>query len=451
MLSVIESYIIENNLFTHDQKILVGVSGGRDSVALLYALKSLNYNVSAAHCNFHLRGEESNRDEKFVEDFCTAHFITLFKTDFQTEEYAREKHLSIEMAARELRYDWFGSLLDSEKFDCIAIAHHSDDVIETFLINMTRGTGLQGLTGIKAKNGKIVRPMLSVSREQVTAFINENKLGFVDDSTNFESVYMRNKMRNIIIPSLTEANPNFKNSLLTTIENLNQAYCFNNFYLDALRREIVEETEEEISLDLEKLMENEHKEYVCFEFLKKYGFSPKQCKEILTAATKNYCQGDCFISKLGFSAIINRKKFVIKKNNSNFAFDKANDSVFVIDSETKEVAEPIGLKISRCRIEDFVLRKDSDICNIDSDLIDFPLVLRHWKKGDSFIPFGMKGRKKLSDYFIDEKLSLFEKESIWILTSGDEIVWVVGMRSDNRFRVTNQTKNVLIVQLSTKS
>ncbi len=451
MLSKIESYIVENKLFARDNRILVGVSGGRDSIALLFALKKLGYNVSAAHCNFHLRGDESNRDQQFVGAFCSSHSIPLFKTDFQTEEYSKGKHISIEMGARELRYDWFEKLLDSEKFDYIAIAHHSDDVIETFLINMSRGTGLQGLTGIKPKNGRIVRPMLCVSREEVTAFVRENNLGFVDDSTNFESVYMRNKMRNIIIPSLQEANPTFKNSLLTSIENLNQAYSFNQYYLDALRKEIVSESDGETIVDLEKIIENEHKDYVCFELLKTYGFSPKVCREILSVATKKNCQGDQFLSNLGFKAIINRKKFVIKKNYPTFATDNAQDEAYTIETDSDVVERPLLMKLSKNKIEDFVLRKNHNVCNIDSDLIKFPLVLRHWRKGDSFVPFGMKGRKKLSDFFIDEKLSIFEKESVWLLTSGDEIIWVVGLRTDNRFRITNKTKRVLTIELITKS
>lgn len=451
MLFKIESYILENNLFTHSDNILVGVSGGRDSIALLFALKSLKYNVAAAHCNFHLRGAESNRDQQFVEDFCSNHSIPLFKTDFQTEEYSKSKHLSIEMGARELRYGWFDNLLDSEHFDYIAIAHHSDDVIETFLINMSRGTGLQGLTGIKPKNGRIVRPMLCVTREEVTAFITENNLGFVDDSTNFESVYMRNKMRNIIIPSLQEANPTFKKSLLTSIENLNQAFSFNQYYLNLLRKEVVTETDDEVVVDLERIIDSVHRDYVCFELLRTYGFSPKMCKDILSSATKKNCQGDQFLSNLGFKAIINRKKFVIKKNNSTFAQDISSEEIYTIDSDVNVIEKPLSLKFSKSKVEDFILRKESAVCNIDSDLIEFPLVLRHWKKGDTFVPFGMKGRKKLSDFFIDEKLSIFEKESVWLLTSGDEIVWVVGLRSDNRFRITKNTKRVLTIEIITKS
>lgn len=451
MLSKVESYIVENKLFAHGNRILVGVSGGRDSIALLFALKKLGYNVSAAHCNFHLRGDESNRDQQFVEAFCNNHSIPLFQTDFQTEEYSKSRHISIEMGARELRYGWFDKLLDSEKFDFIAIAHHSDDVIETFLINMSRGTGLQGLTGIKPKNGRIVRPMLCVSRDEVTDFVSENNLRYVDDSTNFESVYMRNKMRNIIIPSLQEANPTFKKSLLTSIENLNQAYGFNLHYLEMLKKEIVSENEEEIVIDLDKIIKDEFSDYVCFELLKPYGFSPKVCRDILTVAAKKNCQGDQFLSNLGLKAIINRKKFVIKKNNPTFANDNASEEIYTIDGNADMVVKPLALKLSKCAIEDFVLRKEPVVCNIDSDLIEFPLVLRHWKKGDTFIPFGMKGRKKLSDFFIDEKLSIFEKESVWLLTSGNEIVWVVGLRTDNRFRITKNTKRVLTIEVVTKS
>ena len=258
-------------------------------------------------------------------------------------------------------------------------------------------------------------------------------------------------MRNIIIPSLQEANPTFKNSLLTSIENLNQAYSFNQYYLDALRKEIVSESDGETIVDLEKIIENEHKDYVCFELLKTYGFSPKVCREILSVATKKNCQGDQFLSNLGFKAIINRKKFVIKKNYPTFATDNAQDEAYTIETDSDVVERPLLMKFSKNKIEDFVLRKNHNVCNIDSDLIKFPLVLRHWRKGDSFVPFGMKGRKKLSDFFIDEKLSIFEKESVWLLTSGDEIIWVVGLRTDNRFRITNETKRVLTIELITKS
>ncbi len=445
METKVKQFIEKEALFTRKDKILIGVSGGRDSIALLHVLYRLGYDIVVAHCNFHLRGEESNRDSEFVTKHVQDMDVPFYSIDFDTELYARQNKLSIEMAARELRYEWFDSLLKLTGCKYIAVAHHADDVVETFLINMTRGTGLHGLTGIKAKNGNIVRPFLRITRNDINDYIYDNGFDYVEDSTNSEVVYVRNKVRNIIIPALETINPSFRSSTIQSIENLTRAQNFVMHYVELLRNEIVEHRDGMDVLDLEKIRTAPEPIYVLYEILKPYGFSASTVYNIFTCIFEENVSGKQFYSASGVRALRDRDKIFIQLR-------KDDDDVYADEPEEYEirnVAAFFNLHLNfMAEIFDsnsFTIVKDKSVCCIDYKKLTFPLVLRKWKQADSFCPFGMKGRKKLSDFFVDQKFSLFEKENTWVLTDGKcgDIIWVVGHRTDNRFRIDEQTKQIL--------
>lgn len=445
METKVKQFIEKEALFTRKDKILIGVSGGRDSIALLHVLYRLGYDIVVAHCNFHLRGEESNRDSEFVTKHVQDMDVPFYSIDFDTELYARQNKLSIEMAARELRYEWFDSLLKLTGCKYIAVAHHADDVVETFLINMTRGTGLHGLTGIKAKNGNIVRPFLRITRNDINDYIYDNGFDYVEDSTNSEVVYVRNKVRNIIIPALETINPSFRTSTIQSIENLTRAQNFVMHYVEILRDEIVEHREGMDVLDIEKIRTAPEPIYVLYEVLKPYGFSASTVYNIFTCIFEENSSGKQFYSASGMRALRDRDKLFIqlrKEDNEMYADEQE-------EYEIRNVAAFFNLNLKfMAEIFDsnsFTIVKDKNVCCVDYKKLTFPLTLRKWKQADSFCPFGMKGRKKLSDFFVDQKLSLFEKENTWILTDGKcgDIIWVVGQRTDNRFRIDEQTKQIL--------
>ncbi len=445
METKVKQFIEKEALFTRKDKILIGVSGGRDSIALLHVLYRLGYDIVVAHCNFHLRGEESNRDSEFVTKHVQDMDVPFYTIDFDTELYARQNKLSIEMAARELRYEWFESLLKLTGCKYIAVAHHADDVVETFLINITRGTGLHGLTGIKAKNGNIVRPFLRITRNDINDYIYDNGLDYVEDSTNSEVVYVRNKVRNIIIPALETINPSFRTSTIQSIENLTRAQNFVMHYVEILRDEIVEHREGMDVLDIEKIRTAPEPIYVLYEVLKPYGFSASTVYNIFTCIFEENSSGKQFYSASGIRALRDRDKLFIqlqKEDNEMYADEQE-------EYEIRNVAAFFNLNLKfMAEIFDsnsFTIVKDKNVCCVDYKKLTFPLTLRKWKQADSFCPFGMKGRKKLSDFFVDQKLSLFEKENTWILTDGKcgDIIWVVGQRTDNRFRIDEQTKQIL--------
>ncbi len=445
MEAKVKHFIEKESLFTRKDKILIGVSGGRDSIALLHVLYRLGYDIVVAHCNFHLRGQESNRDSEFVTKHVQDMDVPFYSIDFDTESYARDNKLSIEMAARDLRYEWFDSLLKLTGCKYIAVAHHSDDVVETFLINMVRGTGLNGLTGIKAKNGNVVRPFLCVSRNEINDYIFDNSFDYVEDSTNSEVVYVRNKMRNVIIPTLETINPSFRTSTIQSIENLTRTQNFVMHFVEKLREEIVEHKQDMDVLDIEKIRTAPEPIYVLYEILKPYGFSSSTVYNIFTSILEDNVSGKQFFSHTGVRALRDRDKIFIQFRKEEDDIDEEEPEEY----EIRNVAAFFNLNINfMAEIFDsnnFSIVKDKTVCCVDYKKLTFPLTLRKWRQADTFCPFGMKGRKKLSDFFVDQKFSLIEKENTWILADGKcgDIIWVVGHRTDNRFRIDEQTKQIL--------
>lgn len=439
MKRAVERFIEQNGLFSKRDKLLVGLSGGADSVALAHLLVECGYDCVAAHCNFHLRGEESDRDERFVAELAERLGIPLEKVDFDTEGYAEQHKVSIEMAARELRYDWFEKVRKERACDYVAVAHHSDDLVETFLINLSRGAGIHGLSGIKPKNGKIVRPLLSVSRAEVMNYLSEHGLEHVEDSTNAESVYVRNKFRNEIIPKMEEVNPSFKRAVLQAAENLAEAESFVEKAVADVKSRVVSRDGNLLKISMSGLAKSENARFVLYEILSEFGFSAAVVDDVVRSFES--ISGKQFFSPK-YRLIRDRDCLLVAERSDGCA-----DAEYYIEEAAESLSVPVRAEIRRLSADEFEVKRDKRFCFLDADKLKFPLVLRKWREGDYFVPFGMKNRKKVSDFFIDRKMSLLEKEAVWLLVSDGDVVWVVGERSDDRFKVDANTKNVIELQI----
>lgn len=417
----ITEYIHRNQLFHPEDKILVALSGGADSVALLRLLLSSGYTCEAAHCNFHLRGKESDRDEAFVRRLCTEQQVPLHSVHFETRRIAEERRISIEMAARDLRYEWFEKVRIASGAAVIAVAHHQDDSVETLLLNLIRGTGINGLRGIRPKNGYVVRPLLCLSRKDIIDYLNGIGQDYVTDSTNLQDEYTRNKIRLNLIPMMQEINPSVKESIFNTAEHLSDAAVLYKRCIEEGKLRI--QTEKGICIDA--LMQEPAPETLLFEILHPLGFNATQVNDLYHAL--NGQPGKVFKAD-GWRVLKDREQLLIEP------LQEATPPVL----ETKEyIYTP-----------DFVIPRDKETACFDADKLLHPLSLRLWQQGDSFVPFGMKGRKKVSDYLTNLKLPLSHKEQQWVLCCGEDIVWLVEERTDDRFRIDEKTKRVLIIKVN---
>lgn len=435
MLKKVESFIKHQTLLSPAAIVVVGLSGGMDSMALLDVLTLLGFKCVAAHCNFHLRGEESDNDAEFVKKWCKGIDTEFISIDFDTHQYAVDKKISIEMAARELRYAWFEIIRRQYDAEAIAVAHHKDDSVETVLMNMLRGSGIKGLTGISPKNGHIVRPLLCVSREEVENYLQEREIPHVFDSSNGNDVFLRNAIRLNIISKLEALNPAAKEAIYRTSQNVAEAEKVYSKCMDQAKDEVFILNK----IIIEKLRNTASPISVLFHILSPLGFTPSVIEDISQSFEAS--SGKVF-SGGEYRLLKDREYYLLEKiKNEN---EKENS--FVIHEDIKEIYIPIHLKINRID-NNINIIGDLKFLYVDAEKITFPIMLCRWKPGDWFIPFGMKGRKKLSDYFTDRKFSISDKEKAWILVSGDDIVWIVGERSDERFRVTPDTKKVLIIEL----
>lgn len=435
MQQKVENYIQKHKLLTLHEPLIIGVSGGADSMALLHILMSLGYNCIVAHCNFHLRTTESDTDELFVRNYALSHKLEFHSIDFDTIRYSEDNKISIEMAARDLRYNWFNELMQKHKAQAIAVAHHADDNIETMLMNLVRGTGFRGLTGIQPRNENVIRPLLCLSRMEIEYYLTQYNLEHIEDSSNASSVYKRNKFRNEVLPLLTEINPSIRQTLYDSLERFKGSYSIYQQAIANIEKEIVHKKENTISIDIEKLKKQIDISTILYELLQSYGFSAATIK--LIENQLNAEPGRLFYSD-SHRLLKDRNQLIITAKELNFK------EVYFISEFDTEISQPIHLNISTCKVTaDFSVSKLKNRVHIDASMLEFPLILRRWQEGDVFIPYGMNQRKKVSDFFIDNKLSLFEKENTWILVSGNDIVWIVGQRVDNRYAVTSQTINVL--------
>ena len=434
MKNILQDHIDKEIPYLKQKRLLLAVSGGLDSMVLLHLFQELKCDIAIAHCNFQLRGVESFGDQKFVQDYAEANEIPIFVTQFDTEAFSKDYRLSTQVAARELRYNWFYELLETEKFDYILTAHHADDNLETFLINLTRGTGLEGLTGIPVQNDRVIRPLLFLSRQEIENYAKTNNIQWREDSSNASDKYVRNKIRHHLIPILKELNPHFMTSFLKTEGYLLESLAMVEDAANMIYQQVASEEDNQIHFDLNQLLRLPNYQSYLYQWLKEYGF---------TAWEDIYDLVDSQSGKQVFAA-----DYRLLKDRDSLILspleDKEDEMEFLVNENETEVKIP--LKMTFCKAADISVATNKTIF-VDTDQLVFPLVIRKWKTGDVFLPFGMNGKsKKVSKLFKDEKLSLIEKENTWILCSNNQIVWVIGIRSDHRFRTSKTTKNILKIE-----
>lgn len=422
MLSKVKDYIKQHNLLNSSDLYIVALSGGADSVALLLFLDEMGYQVHAAHCNFHLRGAESDRDEAFCESLCLQKNIPFHRIHFDTLTYAETHHVSVEMAARELRYGYFEQLRKDIGASGICVAHHRDDSVETVLMNLIRGTGLRGLTGIQPRNGVVLRPLLCVSRQEIEHFLQERGQEYVTDSTNLVADVLRNKLRLQIIPLLQTLNPAAIDNILRSTEHLAEA----QLVLDSISCKLKDVKQ----LYFSKLEEFGSREYALYEWAKQYGFNGPQVKDMLTAET-----GSVFSSSMGYDLLVDRDSYLVEPILKPYKEVRIpEEGTYILDEITK-------IKVKKCPA---YVSKNPSVATLDAQKVAFPLTVRRVEEGDRMQPYGMRGTKLLSDLMTDCKLSLFDKRRQLVVVDAQGIViWAVGLRVSQQVAVTDHTSEVL--------
>lgn len=440
LLKQFQQYIKEENLFRPKDKLLLAVSGGVDSVVLCELCKQAGYDFVIAHCNFQLRGAESNRDEKFVKEFAKRYDAELVVKRFDTKKYATDNKLSIQVAARELRYEWFQEIIQDSAFNIqyILTAHHANDNIETMLMNFFKGTGINGLKAILPKQAKIARPLLFAGKEEIISFAKEHKLEFVEDSSNASDKYTRNYFRNKLIPGIKEVFPQVEENLLNNLQRFREAEQLYQQAIDQHKKKLLEQRGNEIHIPVLKLLKAQPLHSIVYEIIKDFGFTAHQaddCIALLKSETGKYIQSP------SYRIIRNRAWIIISPNETteanNVLIEREGDIDFI---EGK-------LEIKKIQTSNLRPQTSHQTAQLDAEKINFPIFLRKWKQGDYFYPLGMNKKKKLSRFFIDQKLSLTQKEKAWVMEMNKKIVWVVGMRIDDRFKITDATKEILQITL----
>lgn len=438
LLDEFEKYVAENELFTHDDKVLLTVSGGVDSMVLMSLTAAAGYNFGVAHCNFQLRGKESDEDEVLVEREAKRLGVEFFNKRFDTTAEMERTGESMEMAARRLRYQWFRELCDEHGYTVIAIAHHINDSIETFFINMLRGTGLRGLTGITNHVGRIVRPLMFTNRKDIHDYAVAHRIPFREDSSNRSTKYLRNKVRIGLIPMLKEITPQFTTIMRRNVSRLSQAQDFITSAMNIIKRDVIEHSGDIHTIKVSNINSSLPRNFVIYEILSsEYGFKG-DVVDALCHALDNNSTGRRFYSR-EWVAVVDRGNIVVST-----ILDTDDCEVGVERNTLRSYVGGSVLYYQYCDI-DFVDTLDlgENVALIDADKLRYPLRLRRWHDGDWFQPLGMSGRKKISDYLIDKKVSMAEKNRQFVLLSGDDIVWVVGRRLDDRFAITKRTERVL--------
>ena len=432
----VERFIQRHGLLTGKRLVLVGLSGGADSVALLGVLVRLGYPCRALHCNFHLRGDESDRDEVFARQFADSLGVPFLKVDFDTRGYAAIHQESIEMAARSLRYRWFEEQRQAFNAEAIAVAHHRDDSVETLLMNLLRGSGIRGLGGIRPRNGQVVRPLLAVSRAEIEGWLQTQGWDYVTDSSNLSDAYTRNFIRLRVLPLLEQLNPAARETIARSAAHLSAAEQLYAYTVEETRKAVFVTAD---SLSIEALMRYPSPETLLYEWLRPLGFSRIVVGELFESLTG--LSGKQFYSAT-HQVLKDRDRLYIAPLQEPSAWQPIE-----IPVATGELTQPLRLSFQLMeRTSDFQLERASDTAYFDAEKLPGRLTLRLHQKGDWFVPFGMRGRKKLSDFFADQKMNRWEKLRQPLLCAGESIVWVVGRRTDDRFRVGEETKMIFSVK-----
>ena len=440
MLNKVSDFIAKHELLDKNGLHVVALSGGADSVALLLVLLRLGYRVEAAHCNFQLRGDESNRDEDFVRQLCKDKGIAIHLIHFDTRTYAELHQVSIEIAARDLRYRYFEQLRQDIGADDICVAHHRDDAVETLLMNLLRGTGIHGLTGIRPRNGHIVRPLLDVSRQKIEEFLDSIGQSYVTDSTNLVNDVLRNKLRLDVLPLLKTINPKAAESIYRTACRMAEAEKVFDAAMESAKKRVCPQGpldfEHGGSLDIAALQQEPSPEYLLFEILSPLGFSPDSIEHVadsLNGQTGRYFQSDTH------ELVIDRGRILVQGLQSQPTTLRIPETGVYVYGDGKVRVE---------RLDGAIVSRDAAMATLDASLVTFPLTLRPVREGDRFVPFGMTGSRLVSDYLTDLKVSLFDKRRQLVVTDAhDTIVWLVGRRTDNRFRISESTTSTLRISL----
>jgi tRNA(Ile)-lysidine synthase len=453
-LKQFQQYIKRQNLFQQKDKLLLAVSGGVDSVVLCELCKQAGYDFTIAHCNFQLRGEESERDENFVQELGKKYDVEVLVKKFETENYAAENKLSIQVAARELRYTWFNELLTKIKADLfpegsksplgglggLLTAHHANDNIETLLMNFFKGTGINGMHSILPKQGNIIRPLLFAKKETISEFALANNLSFVEDSSNASDKYTRNYFRNQLIPGLQKVFPQVEDNLLNNIDRFCDIEILYRQSVDLHKKKLLEQKGNEIHIPVLKLLKTTPLHTVVYEIIKDYGFTAHQTDEVVTLLKSETGK---YIQSATHRILKNRNWLIIALNESSDA------ATILIEDEGSWQFAIGSLQVKKIMFNNqFSIVNNQLTAQLNAAEIKFPLLLRKWKQGDYFYPLGMQKKKKLSRFFIDQKLSQIQKEKTWVIEMDKKIIWVIGMRIDDRFKITESTKNILQISLT---
>jgi tRNA(Ile)-lysidine synthase len=432
-------FIEQNTLFTPKSKILAAVSGGMDSVLMAHLLKAAGFNFSIANCNFQLRGDEALRDQDFCNRLANQLRVPFHTVNFDTGGYASDHKISIQMAARELRYQWFDQVCQESDYQVIALAHHQNDTIETILLNLTRGTGIAGLHGILPKNGALVRPMLFLTRDEIAAIITQNKLEYVEDASNASAKYARNKIRLEVIPKLKELNPGLEKTFENNLKHFRDLETLLENQVAELRKTLVKHAPDHLYLLLNEVKQLNPAGLLLFKLLQEYGFNETSVDDLISVLDKH--SGRVFESS-GFVLVLDRDRLIVKKKTG-----MVQQNVLIAEKDQEVSYNNYKLKV--LHDDSALIVKDNPMAvSIDSALLVFPLTVRAWQEGDYFYPLGMKGRKKLSDFFIGQKIGLHQKNEVPLLINGNgDVIWVGGYRPDERYKVNNNTKKVTIFEL----
>jgi tRNA(Ile)-lysidine synthase len=438
MLSRFLEYSRQEKLFARGSRVLLAVSGGIDSMVMAWLFRESGTEHSIAHCNFSLRGTESDGDEEFVKSWACNNNIPFFSTRFDTLGYAATRKISVQMAARELRYDWFSSLLRQEGFDAVAVAHNLNDNVETFIINLLRGTGLTGLTGMKQHNGDVIRPLLFASRDEISAFASENKIRFREDSSNVQLKYTRNRIRHTVIPEMEKVNPGMLGSVTDTMRHLESSSEIVDVYISKLAVELFRPDGDGAEVDIKSLLSLTPVAPHIYELFRRYGISPKQTEEVMALLRSETGR---FMFTSTHRLLNDRGKIIITPRNGQAPVE------YCFNSLDEMRISGLFSDIRLTGPSDDAIAASPLMASLDLDLVTFPVTVRPWEPGDRFMPLGMKKMKKISDFLIDLKVPVSEKEKVQLLVSGTGVIWVMGYRIDDRYRITDQTSRILVLTL----
>ncbi|MBF9252079.1 tRNA lysidine(34) synthetase TilS [Pontibacter sp. 172403-2] len=439
MLQKVSDFIQAHQLCQPGSKILAAVSGGIDSVVLCEVLHQLKYDFAIAHCNFGLRAEDAEADQLFVKKLAKKYEVPFFTENFNTRAFAEQEKLSIQMAARTLRYTWFEQVRQQEGYDYIATAHHSNDTTETILLHLTKGTGIAGLHGIPAKNGHIIRPMLSVTKDDIYELVTTQKLIWREDSSNETTKYQRNKIRHEVIPVLKEINPSLEETMLHTAERVSHAEAIVDAYIENLREQSIKEAENAVYISLLPLRNATGLPVVLHELLRPFNFSYTVVLELVAALEG--ISGKEFLSPT-HTLVKDRDQLVLTPRDLN-----SFGSILIQEGDTEAEAGNLYFTIKYVAADAYKLNTKPHVAALDAEQLKFPLKLRAWQEGDWFVPLGMNGKKKISDFLIDKKVPANLKPQTLVLVSDQSVAWVVGQRLDNRYKVTDKTQQVVEITL----